>query len=118
MKRILCVIALLIGPPATAAAGFDHGVWDGLLQRHVVMIDRGHASQVDYKGMGTERAALKNYLEFYSYAAWENGAKCHFGVEVYDDEKVLKGDADYDSSDLNEDYGFSGEDPVYDLILG
>lgn len=48
----------------TAAWAFDHShaVWDGLLKRHVVVLDAGKASRVRYAGMAQERAALKSYL--------------------------------------------------------
>jgi hypothetical protein len=49
---------------AAAWADFDHGhaPWDGLLKRHVRLIDDGHASQLDYRGMAAERQVLQGYL--------------------------------------------------------
>jgi hypothetical protein len=47
----------------TLADSFDHGIWDGLLQRHVQPIRGGVAAQVDYAGMARERALLQGYLD-------------------------------------------------------
>ena len=63
------LILLLIGiggsRPAVAQTGFDHthGSWDALLQRHVLEIADGTASQVDYAGMMTDRESLRRYLD-------------------------------------------------------
>lgn len=61
--------------------------------------------------------SLKNNLEFFYYSTWDGQSKCHIGIEVYDDEKVLNNDADFDSTELMEDFGFDGMDPVYDQKL-
>ncbi len=44
-----CVLAWLLwlGSAAAQAAGFDHGLWGGLLQAHVATISNGHATAVD-----------------------------------------------------------------------
>ncbi len=47
---------------AVAATEFDHGVWNGLLQNYVQMINHGQASQVDYDGFLQKRVVLRNYL--------------------------------------------------------
>ena len=46
----------------TAQPGFDHTIWQQLLQRHVYLVDGGTASRVDYAGMGGDRMLLDSYL--------------------------------------------------------
>ncbi len=62
MIRILLALLILLAPVAAAAQAFDHGGWDVLLKRHVVMVRGGTESQVRYDGMARDRAALKGYL--------------------------------------------------------
>ena len=57
------IVFLLVGMATGAEAGFDHQVWDGLLQEHVRLIDEGRASQVDYQSMKADRDTLRNYLD-------------------------------------------------------
>lgn len=49
---------------ALPAQAFDHAhaQWQALLQKNVVLIRDATASQVNYAGLGRERAALKSYL--------------------------------------------------------
>ena len=56
---VACVLA------ATAASAFaqdvDDAAWTALLGRHVVLVDGGNASRVDYAGFVADRAALDRY---------------------------------------------------------
>jgi hypothetical protein len=45
-----------------ACFGADHQEWDALLRKHVVLLDGGKASRVDYAGMARDRDALRKYL--------------------------------------------------------
>lgn len=65
MVRRLVAGALLLGAAQLAAQEFDHShkAWDALLKKHVVLIEGGKGSQLNYAGMAQERAALKAYLE-------------------------------------------------------
>jgi hypothetical protein len=58
------VLAATLMFPAAAAAQFDHthAAWTALLKKHLVLIDGGKASQLDYSAMAVDRAALKTYL--------------------------------------------------------
>jgi hypothetical protein len=49
---------------SVADAAFDHAhtQWDALTKKHVILINGGHASQVDYAGMLAEQLTLKSYL--------------------------------------------------------
>ena len=63
MKRIVAILVLsLLTVQSVLAENFDHGVWDQLLKQHVITINDGHATAVDYQGMATDRAQLKAYL--------------------------------------------------------
>jgi len=48
---------------SSASTGFDHEIWDQLLNQHVAVIDQGKATQVDYQGLVSARARLVQYLE-------------------------------------------------------
>ena len=89
MTRLLCAIALAVIHQVVFAAGFDHDVWDGLLKRHVVMIDHGHASQVDYQGMKDEHELLTRYLASISsvsrstFDGWPDSYQLAFLINAY-----------------------------------
>lgn len=63
VPRILLALFLAVSAalPAQAKA-FDHGLWDALLQRHVVLLRKGQSTQLDYAGMGQDQARLTRYL--------------------------------------------------------
>jgi hypothetical protein len=71
------------------AAEFDHSIWDGLLQKNVVLIKNGQASQVDYEAMLKERAQLQKYLAQLSavsageFANWPKGERLAFLLNAY-----------------------------------
>lgn len=52
LMSVLLSVFLLAG--VAPALAFDHGVWDGLLQRHVRPIRDGVATQVDDGGMARD----------------------------------------------------------------
>ncbi len=58
-STILCLI--LLSPPALSGE-FDHGLWDTLLHKHVMTINNGVATVVDYQGMQRDHSQLKTYL--------------------------------------------------------
>ena len=62
MKRLLLTLLLLVAGNTSQAQDFDHSTWNVLLQKHVVPIGAGHATQVDYGAMQADRARLKRYL--------------------------------------------------------
>jgi len=68
MRRLLvtrlCLSTLcLLWATLAQAQAFDHGTWNGLLERHVQPIRGGMATQVDYAGMAREHALLESYLD-------------------------------------------------------
>jgi hypothetical protein len=79
---------------------FDHahGAWDGLLKKHVVVLDGGKASQLRYAGMARERGALRSYLEDISsvkeaeFEGWSKPEQMAFLINAYNAftvEKIL-----------------------------
>jgi hypothetical protein len=73
------------------ARAFDHShaLWNGLLQKHVVLAGGGRASQVRYAAMQQDRPVLKGYLESLSGAkeeefnAWTRPQRMAFLINAY-----------------------------------
>jgi hypothetical protein len=61
----LLLLCLALGSCGALSQAFDqeHEIWDGLLKKHVAVLDGGRASQLRYAGMAQDHAALKGYLE-------------------------------------------------------
>jgi len=96
MDARLAVLALAFA--VLPAQAFEHAGWDALLKKHVVVLDGGKASQVDYAGMARDRAALKAYLGSLSkvpaaqFAAWPKDERKAFLINAYNAftvEKIL-----------------------------
>lgn len=89
MKRILLFIGLLMTGMCTQASGFDHGVWDVLLKKHVVSIRQGQATQVNYAGFIRDRTQLKAYLAATSavsqatFDSWSKFDQLAFLINTY-----------------------------------
>jgi len=89
MRNFLLFLVLLITPAVTAAFDHGHGAWDALLQRHVVLVDGGHASQLDYGAMQAERGQLRGYLEELSavsareFQSWDRARRLAFLINAY-----------------------------------
>lgn len=87
MKRLVLCLALLL--PGLARADFDHRVWDGLLQRNVVLLSGGKASAVRYAAMAREHDALRGYLASLSrvprseFDAWPKPDRLAFLINAY-----------------------------------
>jgi hypothetical protein len=73
------------------AAGFDHShaAFTALLKKHVVLINSGRSSQVNYKAFAQDRAALKSYLDSLSrvseteFNGWTKAQRMAFLVNAY-----------------------------------
>jgi hypothetical protein len=95
MKALLCLAALAL---STCAAAFDHGhaAWSALLKKHVVVLDGGRASRVQYSAMAQERAALQQYLESLSrvseaeFKGWSRPEQMAFLINAYNAHAVEK----------------------------
>lgn len=88
MKIVLTSVFLLMSYVVNAA-GFDHSTWNGLLQKHVILIKDGQASQVDYQGMLNDRAKLQSYLSQLSavnmqaFSSWPKNERLAFLLNAY-----------------------------------
>lgn len=87
-RSISCALALW-SMTSMAVAGGDNAPWDGLLQRHVKVLDGGHATQVDYSGLRAEQALLRDYLAATAavspaeFGAWSKAEQLAFLINVY-----------------------------------
>lgn len=59
---VALALALPLGRSHAQALDHTHAAWSALLNKHVVLLDGAHASQLRYAGMAADRAALKAYL--------------------------------------------------------
>ena len=100
MDARLILAALLLAATPVLAQDFDHShsAWDALLRKHVLLLDGGKASQLDYAGMARDRAPLKDYLVSLSAVTekqldtWSKPQRMAFLINAYNAfavEKVL-----------------------------
>jgi Protein of unknown function, DUF547 len=83
--------ALAFASAVATAQSFDHShaALTTLLKKHVVVIDGGKSSQVNYAALGKERAALKSYLDVLSAVAdadfktWSKAQQMAFLINAY-----------------------------------
>src|SRR5258706_15525947 len=74
-----------------SAAAFDHShkALDDLLKKHVVLVDGGKASKVNYIAFMKDQAALKTYLDSLSAVpeggvkGWDKGQQMGLLIKVY-----------------------------------
>lgn len=91
MTRCLLLAAVILLLPLRAAWGFDHqhASWDGLLEKHVVWLQGGHESRVNYAGFQSDRAKLQEYLASLSavteaeFDAWTKSQQLAFLINAY-----------------------------------
>jgi hypothetical protein len=92
MKPIMMMIlALVVALAVKSAQAFDHrhGVWDELLKQHVVWINGGTASQVNYAGFQQESWKLRRYLDALSgvsqseFDTWTRDQQLAFLINAY-----------------------------------
>ena len=82
----------------TSAVALDHSYaqWDGLLKKHVVVLEGGKASRVRYAGFAQDRAALERYLGELSavkqaeFARWTREQQMAFLINAYNAFTVAK----------------------------
>jgi hypothetical protein len=84
----LFLLFLLSGASASAA-DFQHQQWDQLLKKHVVNIQQGRATQVNYIGMKQDRVQLKQYLAALgkvsdvTFQGWSTSQRLAFLINAY-----------------------------------
>ncbi|MBS0420974.1 MAG: DUF547 domain-containing protein [Proteobacteria bacterium] len=82
---------LALAAVAVPAAAFDqtHHAWNALLSQHVVLVEGGNASRVDYTGMLSEKPALDAYMAALSavapteFATWSKAEQEAFLINAY-----------------------------------
>ena len=91
MARILSIALLSFLAVQTVLADdtFNHIVWNQLLENHVIPIDKGSATVVDYQGFSADRDQLKGYLKSLSqinqldFDQWSAGQQLAFLINAY-----------------------------------
>jgi hypothetical protein len=108
----------------TPALGFDHGHWDALLKKHVVVLEGGKASQFRYGEV--DRKALQSYLKTLSgvsereFKGWSQGEQMAFLINAYNAftvEKILTRYPDIGSIwDFGKIFGNPFKDEFFTLL--
>ena len=79
----------LFSAQVSAANAFDHSQWGALLKQHVLPLNGGQASQVDYQGFADDKAQLDRYLADLSQVAtpefddWSKDEQLAFLINAY-----------------------------------
>lgn len=85
----VALLAFLLFIATPGLAQFDHGTWDGLLARHVVVLHGGVATRLDYGGVARDRALLDAYLESLAgvereaFYGWPSPERLAFLINAY-----------------------------------
>lgn len=115
VTRLVLILALL--SPGSLLADFDHGDWGNLLEQHVVEINEGRATQVDYAGMLAAREELRGYLadvasiDRESFESWDHASQLAFLINVYNAWTVELILTEYPNLDSIKDIGFLFSSP-------
>lgn len=102
---------------SSAFANFDHGEWGRLLQDHVVEINGGVATQVDYGGMMADRSKLQAYLADLAsinreaFESWDQDSQLAFLINAYNAWTVELVLTEYPGLDSIKDIGFLFSSP-------
>ncbi|WP_165728974.1 DUF547 domain-containing protein [Pseudoalteromonas sp. 31A1] len=92
LKALLLGSALVATSFATsfaAQAQSMHDSWNTLLNKHVIEINQGHSTEVDYTAIKREHAQLKAYLDSLTavtqseFDAWEKPKQLAFLINAY-----------------------------------
>ena len=87
--RLLIGALFLFVHAAPAFGDFDHGRWNLLLSKHVIVSADGLSTAVDYASLGVNREPLQSYLEETSrvsrasFDAWETSDQLAFLINLY-----------------------------------
>ena len=92
MKHLIITLIAFFGIVSTQAhaqEAFDHQVWNELLQEHIVVLDGGQATQVNYQGFADEHDTLKSYLDSLAtinqtqFDSWPKNDQLAFLINAY-----------------------------------
>jgi len=120
--RLIAFVGVLACAPA-AAFDHSHAAWTGLLQKHVVLLQDGKASRVNYSGMAQDRAALREYLNALSgvgerdFGAWSRPEQMAFLINAYNAYTVEKILARYPKLNSIWDFGRFFGNPFRDAFF-
>jgi hypothetical protein len=87
MKKLFALLSGLL--LSASAFAFDHSAFDTLLKKHVVLVDGGKATKVNYGNFAKDRAQLKSYLDNISkvsaaeYKGWNKNTQLAFLINAY-----------------------------------
>lgn len=93
IRALLLALALLAVVPAMAF-DLDHTPWDGLLHKHVRVLNGGSASRVDYAGMLWDKSVLDAYtagiatVSRAEFESWSRPNRMAFLIDAYNAETV------------------------------
>lgn len=86
---ITAVVVLGVLASNAFAQPFDHQQWHQLLQKHVVVLREGRATQVDYAGVAGQRQQLSTYLKQLEsvsqqqFDSWPKAEQLAFLINAY-----------------------------------
>jgi len=90
MLRLLLICSVVLGFSSPAfAVVFDHSSWNNLLQSHVISVDDGNSTEVDYRALQAERPLLQAYLKSLSsvdeqvFNSWVKPDQLAFLINAY-----------------------------------
>jgi hypothetical protein len=125
VRLLLLTAGIALSAPAPAL-DHSHQAWSGLLKKHVVLLDGGKASRLDYAALAHERVALKEYLGSLSrvseaeFGAWSRAEQMAFLINAYNAytvEKILTRYPDLKSIwDFGKFFGNPFRDEFFSLL--
>lgn len=89
MRKIMLISLSLLFFSSLPAVAFDHLLWGDLLKEHVLVLEEGKVSQVDYSGLAGKREKLKAYLATLAaiskkeFDTWSNDEQLAFLLNAY-----------------------------------
>jgi len=128
IRGLLALLILATAPLGAVFAQFDHShaAWTALLERNVVVVDGGKASQPHYAGFAQDRAPLKAYLDSLSkvteqeFNGWSKPQRIAFLINAYNAftvEKILTRYPDIKSIwDFGKVFGNPFKDTFFTLL--
>ena len=126
MAARLVLAALAFAAQTALAFDHSHAAWGALLERHVVVLEGGHASRVRYAGMAQDRGELKRYLATLSgtprseFDGWTRPEQMAFLINAYNAfmvEKILQRYPDIASVwDFGKLFGNPFKDDFFSLL--
>lgn len=126
--KILVLLGVILFAPHVAAFDHAHSALSALLKKHVVLLDGGNASRLQYAAMAQERAALQEYLQALSrvneteFNGFSRPEQMAFLINAYNAHAIEKVLTRYPNLKSIWDFGrfFSNpfRDPFFSLLGG